>query len=61
MINTLRDIDTAQRMAKGHKRRVKGGTKEHPLDTKYRQLATDLTLVNKSDPDFDVRTNRHPR
>ena len=56
MINTLRDIDAAQQMARnrGTRKKVKGAQKEHPLDAKYRQLNTDLSLVSKSDPDFEV-------
>ena len=51
MINTLRDIDTAQQMLRDDS---DAAPAEHPLDAKYRQLKTDLTFVGQDDDDHEV-------
>ncbi len=57
MLNVLLDIENAQGLEKKAKAVKKASTapkKPNPLDLKYKTLNTDLTLVDRNDPDFGI-------
>ncbi len=57
MLNVLLDIENAQGLEKKAKAVKKASTapkKPNPLDLKYKTLNTDLTLVDRKDPDFGI-------
>jgi poly [ADP-ribose] polymerase 2/3/4 len=54
MINTLKDIEVAQSVM-GHAA-VSGPIAENPIDAKYRQLDSDIELLDPTSPDYGLIT-----
>ena len=53
MLNTLKDIEVAQRVEK-----VGGASlTEHPIDAKYRELAAELSLLDNTSAEMDIIKN----